>query len=96
MPSTTRTTCDRARPRLAGHLRLTADRVRGRPVLMGPESVLVLNPAGAAILGLCDGRRTVAEIIAELSGRYAGVSGAEVRDFLARLTARRCVELTDD
>ena len=42
---------------------------------------------------LCDGRRTVAEIVAELGTRYQQVPDDEVRRFLTRLVARRCVEL---
>lgn len=84
-----------SRPRLSRHIRLTFDRVRQQDVLLGPESVTVLNPTGAAILDLCDGRRTVAEIVAELRGRYDRVADDEVQDFLARLVARRFVEFAD-
>jgi pyrroloquinoline quinone biosynthesis protein D len=56
---------------------------------------VVLNDSGAAILGLCDGRHTVAEIVAELGARYQAVPGDEVRQFLTRLVARRCVELAN-
>lgn len=84
------------RPKLSPHIRLTFDRVRERHVLLGPESVSVLNPTGAAILYLCDGQRTVAEIMQELRGRYNRVVGEEVQDFLAHLVAKRCVELGDD
>ena len=80
------------RPRLAPHVRLTFDRARDRHVLLTPEAVTVLNGTGAAILGLCDGHRTVAEIVAELRGRYDRVDDGEVRLFLDRLAARRCVE----
>lgn len=83
-------------PRQAAHARLTFDRVRERHVLMGPESVLVLNSTAAAIFGLCDGRRTVTEIAQELRGQYTGVADDEVRQFLARLVAKRYVELGDD
>jgi pyrroloquinoline quinone biosynthesis protein D len=83
-------------PELASHVRLTFDRVRKRHMLLGPESVSLLNPTGAAILGLCDGRRTVAEIVEELRGRYNRVAGDEVEHFLARLVAKRCVELKDE
>jgi pyrroloquinoline quinone biosynthesis protein D len=55
----------------------------------------VLNGTGAAILGLCDGRRTVTEIVAELREQYDRVDGEEVRYFLARLAAMRCVEAGD-
>ena len=84
------------RPALARHVRLTFDRARDRHVLLTPEQVTVLNGTGAAILGLCDGRRTVAEIVAELHERYDRVEEAEVRFFLAQLAARRCVEAGDD
>jgi pyrroloquinoline quinone biosynthesis protein D len=70
------------------------DPARERHVLLTPEAVSVLNHTGAAILGLCDGKRTVAEIVAELHGRYARVDDDEVRHFLDRLAAKRCVEVS--
>ena len=79
------------RPRLARHVRLSYDRARERHVLLRPEAVVVLNGTGADILGLCDGRRTVAEIVADLRGRYAHVAEADVQRFLAGLVDRRCL-----
>ncbi len=84
------------RPRLARQVRLDWDPVRERQVLLAPEGVLVLNQTGATILDLCDGERTVVEIVEELRGRYNRVAGDEVRDFLARLVAKRLVELGDE
>jgi pyrroloquinoline quinone biosynthesis protein D len=84
-----------SRPELASHVRLSFDQARSRHVLLGPESVSVLNATGAEILGLCDGHRTVGEIVAQLRGRYDDVLDDEVRGFLARLVARRCVEVHD-
>ncbi|MEX5717004.1 pyrroloquinoline quinone biosynthesis peptide chaperone PqqD [Geodermatophilus maliterrae] len=81
------------RPRLARHVRLTFDPARGQHVLLTPEAVTVLNGTGAAVLGLCDGHRTVAGIAAELHGRYDRVVDDEVRLFLDRLAAKRCVEI---
>ncbi|MFF2203593.1 pyrroloquinoline quinone biosynthesis peptide chaperone PqqD [Streptomyces sp. NPDC058145] len=83
------------RPRLAGHVRLTFCRTRQRKVLLHPETVVVLNGSGAAILELCDGRHTVAEIMTELGARYQTVPEDEVRQFLTRLIVRRWVELSD-
>ena len=83
------------RPRLARHVRLRFDPARGRHVLLTPEAVTVLNGTGTAVLELCDGQRTVAEIVAELRGRYAHVDDDEVRRFVDRLAARRCLELGD-
>jgi pyrroloquinoline quinone biosynthesis protein D len=84
-----------SRPGLAPHVRLRFDRSRAQHVLLGPEEVVVLNGTGADILGLCDGRRTVAEIVAELRGRYERVADGEVQRFLERLVAKRCVEVSD-
>ena len=84
------------RPHLARQARLEWDPVREQHVLLAPEGVLVLNQTGATILGLCDGERTVAEIVEELRGQYNSVAGDEVRDFLARLVAKRWVELGDE
>ena len=98
MPSTgpTQTASSADRPLLAPHVRLTFDAVRERHVLLTPETVAVLNGTGVAILRLCDGTRTVAEIVAELRDRYDRVDADEVRTFLDRLTARHCVELCRD
>jgi pyrroloquinoline quinone biosynthesis protein D len=82
------------RPRLAPHVRLAYDQTRQRHVLLTPETVTLLNGSGAAILELCDGVRTLAEILAELGGRYDRVADSEVRAFLNGLLARRCVEVS--
>ena len=82
-----------SRPELAHHVRLTFDQTRDQHVLLGPESVTLLNRTGADILGLCDGQRTVVEIVYELQGRYDRVVDDEVHDFIARLVAKRCVEI---
>lgn len=92
---TRRLVSDVDQPRLARHVRLIFSQPRQRHVLLHPETVVVLNGTGARIVELCDGRHTVAEIVAELGARYQTVPGDEVRQFLTRLVARRCVELAD-
>jgi pyrroloquinoline quinone biosynthesis protein D len=72
---------------------MTFDPARQRHVLLTPEAVSVLNGTGATILGLCDGQRTVTDIVAELRGQYDDVAEDEVRHFLDRLVASRCVEI---
>lgn len=84
---------DTDRPRLAPHAQLTFDPARNQHVLLTPEKVTVLNGTAATIIGLCDGQRTVTEIVADLRGRYDRVDDDEVRSFLARLAAQRCVEV---
>ncbi len=71
------------------------DRTRERHVLLGPESVIVLNPTGADILGLCDGHRSVSDVAAALQERYDRVVDDEVTAFLTRLVSKRCVEIDD-
>ena len=92
-PGPTQMTDGALRPRLAPHVRLTFDPARDQHVLLTPEAVTVLNGTGAAILGLCDGERTVTEIVAELRARYDRVEDDEVRLLLDRLAPRRHVEL---
>jgi pyrroloquinoline quinone biosynthesis protein D len=72
---------------------MSFDPARERHVLLAPETISVLNGTGAAILDLCDGRRTVAEIEADLRDQYQDVPRDEVREFLARLIAKRCVDV---
>lgn len=92
MPSTTLTPTSRAR--LSRHVRLSFDAVRERHVLLGPESVTVLNATGAAILDVCDGR-TLTEVLDALRRRYAAVPEDEVRAFLERLAERRAVVIDE-
>jgi len=84
---------DAARPRLAPHVRMRFDVARGQHTLLSPETVWVINDTGAAIVQLCDGRRTVAEIQSELKSRYDQVADGDVRRFLADLVARHDMEV---
>lgn len=79
-------------PRLHTKVRLQRDEVRGRDVLLYPEGLVGLNPTGAEILGLCDGVRSLAEIVAALEQRY-GVTGldGDVAAFLDGLAAKGLV-----
>jgi pyrroloquinoline quinone biosynthesis protein D len=85
---------DTARPRLAAKARLKWDAVREKHLLLFPEGVLVLNPAAQAVLALCDGGRTVAEIIQSLAAQYASAAiDGDVRNILRRLTDKGLVVL---
>jgi pyrroloquinoline quinone biosynthesis protein D len=65
------------RPRLATGARLQYDEVREEHVLLVPEGVVRLNATAAAVLELCDGERSLDEIVYILSERY---EGADLRD----------------
>jgi pyrroloquinoline quinone biosynthesis protein D len=73
-------------PRLVDWAMLRHDPVRDVAMLLVPESAVTLNPTGAAILGLCDGERSVADITGELESRF-GRHGLEaaIRAFLERV-----------
>lgn len=80
-------------PRLASKARLRWDPVRRKPILLYPEGVLILNPSAEAILSLCDGHRSVDEIVSELANRYGTEAEAvalevDVGNFLGELEER--------
>ena len=70
------------RPRLVTGARLRYDDVREEHVLLIPEGVVRLNPSAAEVLGLCDGQRSLDDIVGALSARY---EGADVRDDVLEL-----------
>ena len=77
--------------------RLSHDAVRGRPVLLYPEGAVLLNETGLAILELCDGHHTLAEITAALAARYDGAAAedvaADVSEFLDDLLRRELMDV---
>ena len=60
------------RPRLVTGARLQYDDVRSEHVLLIPEGVVRLNPTAAEVLGLCDGERSLDDIVGALSGALRG------------------------
>jgi pyrroloquinoline quinone biosynthesis protein D len=81
-----------AAPRLHPKVRLQRDDVRGRDVLLYPEGLVTLSPTGAEILKLCDGVRSLADIVTTLETHYRE-SGLErdVATFLDGLAAKGLV-----
>jgi pyrroloquinoline quinone biosynthesis protein D len=82
-----------ARPKLWRLARIGFDRVRERPVLLYPEGAMFINETGKAILELCDGTRTVSEIIADLSRRYGADVSADVTEYLTTMYDRDLVQI---
>jgi len=81
------------RPKLLAKARLRYDKVRSRHILLLPERAVVLGDTAAEILKLCDGGRTVAELIQALQHRYphAELRG-DVVEFLGEAVKKRWVE----
>ncbi|MES2665662.1 MAG: pyrroloquinoline quinone biosynthesis peptide chaperone PqqD [Pseudomonadota bacterium] len=85
-------------PLLPRGVRLHDDRVRGVPVLLGPERAVILDAIGQAILAEVDGLRTTAEIVSNLAQKYnapAAEIAADVTAFLADLHSQRLLDDAD-
>jgi coenzyme PQQ biosynthesis protein PqqD len=70
------------RPRLVTGARLRYDEVREEHLLLIPEGAVRLNPTAAEVLELCDGERSLDDIVTALSERY---DGADLRDDVVEL-----------
>jgi pyrroloquinoline quinone biosynthesis protein D len=80
------------RPRLVAGARLQYDDVREEHLLLIPEGAVRLNETAAQVLALCDGERSLDEIAAALSQRYAGADVADdVRELLGGMGERGLV-----
>ena len=80
------------RPRLVTGARLHYDDVRSEHVLLIPEGVVRLNPTAAEVLGLCDGERSLDDIVGALATRYGGADVSDdVRELVDAMTQRGLV-----
>jgi pyrroloquinoline quinone biosynthesis protein D len=70
------------RPRLVTGARLRYDEVREEHLLLIPEGAVRLNASAAEVLELCDGERSLDDIVGALSQRY---DGADLRDDVLEL-----------
>jgi pyrroloquinoline quinone biosynthesis protein D len=58
-------------------------------LLLFPEGVLVLNPTAHEVVALCDGRRTIEEILVSLREKFeSDAVDGDVRDLLSRLAGK--------
>jgi pyrroloquinoline quinone biosynthesis protein D len=85
------------RPRLASKARLRWDDVEKRHMLVFPEAALLLNETAAEILKLCDGERTIEQLVDTLAQQFVGADRTmianEVTDLLTRLQTRGLLEV---
>lgn len=88
---------DRTRPRFVRGVRLRWDNARKRYMLLFPEGALALNSTAGAVLELCDGKRTIGEIAAELEEQYPGANVEnDVRHLISRISDRGLLVYEDD
>jgi pyrroloquinoline quinone biosynthesis protein D len=82
-------------PRLAPGCRMTQSADLG-PVLLLPESMLRLTGPGPRIVELCDGTRTLGDVVASLQSEFSAADPEmihrEVLAFLASLNERRALD----
>ena len=73
--------------------RLDYDPVRQRHVLLYPEGTVLLNDTGAAILELCNGSRTLAQIASLLAERYQADVASDVAEYLEQMAQRELIRV---
>lgn len=74
-----------SRPVLPRHAKLRFDETRQRWVILAPERVLAPDEIAVEILQLCDGARSVEEMIDQLASKYAADRAAIGTDVIAML-----------
>jgi coenzyme PQQ biosynthesis protein PqqD len=83
-------------PILSFKARLHKDAVSGKSALLSPEGVLLLSASAGEVLGLCDGTRSLDELVTQLAARHqvdGVVMDRDVRDCLERLSGMGLIEL---
>jgi pyrroloquinoline quinone biosynthesis protein D len=86
-----------SKPHFPDHVRMQFDMVRNRLAVLAPERVYWPDEVAAAIIALCDGNRTVAEIAAALAESYAADAATieiDVREFVQSWLDIRLLRLT--
>lgn len=82
------------RPRLRSPGRMKYDKVRKLELLLLPERVVELNEGAGVILRLCDGQRTIMQMIEELEAKYDQTGlGDDIVEFVATAAERGWLEL---
>ena len=74
-----------SRPVLPRHARLKYDETRQRWVILAPERVLAPDEIAVEVLQLCDGVRSVEQMIDQLAEKYTAERGAISSDVIAML-----------
>ena len=74
-----------SRPVLPRHARLKFDETRQVWVILAPERVLAPDEIAVEVLKLCDGVRSVEQMVDHLAEKYAAERGAILTDVIAML-----------
>ena len=74
-----------SRPILPRHAKLKFDETRQVWVILAPERVLAPDEIAVEVLKLCDGVRSVADLVDQLAAKYAAPRDAISADVVAML-----------
>jgi pyrroloquinoline quinone biosynthesis protein D len=74
-----------SRPVLPRHARLKFDETRKVWVILAPERILAPDEIAVEVLQLCDGVRSVADMVEHLAAKYAAPREAISTDVIAML-----------
>ena len=84
-----------ARPKLKSFVVMQRDDLRGQWVVLSPERIMTLDEVARAILKLCDGSRTVDEIVINLAKAFQApqdVIEGDVIEFLQELSDQLLID----
>jgi pyrroloquinoline quinone biosynthesis protein D len=73
------------RPIFPRHVKMRFDKVRERWVILAPERVLVPDDISVEVLQLCDGARSIQDVVAVLAAKFAAAPDLILTDCLALL-----------
>jgi pyrroloquinoline quinone biosynthesis protein D len=74
-----------SRPKFPRHARLKFDETRQVWVILAPERVLAPDVIAVEVLQLCDGVRSVSDMVDQLTAKYAAPREAIATDVVAML-----------
>lgn len=83
-------------PKLPRGVKLRFDQVRNTWMLLAPERAFQIDETAAEILKLCDGVRSVAEVVVAVAAKYQdepAVIAADIEAMLSDLANKRVLEL---
>jgi pyrroloquinoline quinone biosynthesis protein D len=74
-----------SRPAFPRHVKLRFDKVRERWIILVPERVLVPDEISIEVLQLCDGQRSIADVVALLAEKFVADPALIMGDCLTLL-----------
>lgn len=74
-----------SKPKLPRHAKLRFDKPRDQWIILAPERVFELDEIAHEVIGFCDGKQSVKQIVEALQQKYQAPPGAIESDVVAML-----------